>query len=330
MVKLSPTTFAKHARFFALAEHRRDTVEQVKAAVAASGTDDAIYRTDHSTAFAAAVRARSILGRLAGVVDVPIATTLPFLSAGAAAGFHGEMMHISVSAAALGNPATLFPHKVSGLVVVTEELLRHSQAEAILQRDMTAALTGAIDARMFDPAASTDSDNDGPASITSGAVPIDAAAVIDADGMDWLIAAMVAELIAAGSTLEYAAWITTPSVALALSLLRTEGHQRAYPGVSVIGGTLEGLPLLVSASATGLTLVDGSDLLVGDRNRAAIGFSRETTIDMDSEPDGSRRVSLYQTESIALKVSREISWRMRDGFVSFAEGLDLPLPTMPS
>lgn len=333
MVKIGPIPFEKHARAFALASHRNADLQDVrKELIDSADTGASIFASGHSVDFARAVRARSIIGRLPGVLSVPINVDLPFLSAGTQAAFRGEGQPASVSAAELGDPVNLFPHSVSALVVVTAELLRHSESEGVLRRDMINALAEAIDQRLLDPAADLDSEATGPAAITSGLTAIDASDVSDAPGVDALVSEMIYTLIAAGSTLENAAFIAPPTVALGLSLLRPLDLWTAIPTVSVLGGSLHGLPLLVTASAPpeSLTLVDGSDLMVGDRQQANIGHSKTASIDMSSAPEGDRRVSMYQTDSVALRVSREISWRLRQGFVSYAEGLSLPLPVLPS
>lgn len=331
MVKLD-RAFENHARWEALAKYHGESAASVRknTDVDALDTDSELHVTPFGASLAQAVRARSILQRIPGVVAAPFAE-LPFLTGGTEADFVGEARAVPVRAGTFGTNITLHPRRVSGLVVVTTELLRHSEAEAILRRDMTDALATAIDRRLLDPA-SDDGSGTRPASITNGITAIDATGVDTAANAEELVADMLADLIEAGSTLEAACWVTTPTVALALHMLRTAGHQRAFEGVTPLGGVLAGLPLIVSASAPdeGLTLLDGGDLLVADRNRGNIGYSTEATIDQSDAPDGNRFVSLYQANAVGVLVSREISWQMREGRVVYAENVDLPVPELSS
>lgn len=302
----------------------------LKAAIDPATTAGALHQPDRaSAAFVESIRPRTILGRLS-YLSVPFMRNLPFLTVGTSADFYGEAQPIAVNAGTL-SPLYLPHSRISGLVVISNELLESSEGEEALSRDLQNAVIEAQDRRLLDP---TSDDGSGirPASVTNTATPIDAGGVSTAAHVDAVVAALIAEVSDAGSTLENAAFITTPDVALGIASLRDTGGGRAFPGVGVRGGELGGLPLLTSAAAPAdaLILLDGSEVVVADDSEAQIATSQNATIDMSDGPSGANLVGMFQAEASALRVSRWVHWTLRRPYVSIATGLDLTLPEVPS
>ena len=302
----------------------------LKAAVDPSDTTSHLFQPNRVTqAFVDAVKARTVLGRMR-VVPVPFKTSIPWLTQSTTADFVGESVPIAVTVAAASAPIDLAAYKVSGLVVMTNELLAHSDSEAILERDLVQIVSEAIDRRFLDPTSGAVA-RVRPASITSGLTPIDASVVASANEVDGLLSTMVDELVTAGSNLLECVWACRPSVALSIAALRDSGGGRAFPELSPLGGTLMGFPVLVSASAPAgaLVLVDASEVLVADNGAAEIMTSQNAMLIQSDDPENdSNRVSMFQAEATALRVSRWISWQLRRPLASIATGLDIALPDL--
>jgi hypothetical protein len=276
--------------------------------------------------FADKNRAAAVLGKLP-YTHVPFVRNLPYITNGSTVDFYGEMSPISVSALGFGESIDLPRLRTSGILVVSNELLAHSQAAAIIEADLRRSDIEALDRRLLDPT-SQGVDRIRPASITYGLDPVDATGAGDPSTVDGVVAALLGELRDAGSSLVGVSFITTVKNAIALSLMRDLTGARAYPTVSATGGTIAGLPLIVSASAPADTLiaVDASELLVADDSEVEIATSRFAVIDQDDAPVGNQRVNMYQTESTAIKLLRWINWSMRRPFVAYASNFALPLP----
>jgi HK97 family phage major capsid protein len=324
----SPTDVARR-----LYDNDRDrhVVEILKADVdshGTTGTGSELYSPQRTSAeFVQAVRPLTILGRLQ-YRRVPFNTPLPFISVGTTFDFVGERMPISATVPSFGTNLIFAHTKIAGIIVASNTLLEHSQAEDVLRRDMVAGVIEASDRRLLDP----DSDDDSgarPASITNGITAVDASGATDSTDVDAIVAELINQLVTAGSTLRLAKFVTTNQVAIAISMLRDNGV-KAFPNVKATGGELGGLELLTSASAPAnqLTLVDGDEVLVADDNEAEIENSRVALIDQNTAPEGNTRVSMFQTESTAMRVTRYINWSMRKPFVALATGLDLALPEL--
>src|SRR5690606_22085320 len=99
-----------------------------------------------------------------------------------------------------------------------------------------------------------------------------------------------------------------------------------FPDVTAFGGSIFGIPLLVSAGCPDATLalIDADSLLVTD---AGIGIDavRHASFQFNSAPSAGATdvVSLFQTNAIGVKVERWITWRLSrtDG----AAWISLPL-----
>src|SRR5690606_19846724 len=115
-----------------------------------------------------------------------------------------------------------------------------------------------------------------PASITNGITPI-ASAGVTADAVRADIRALFAAFIAANNAPTSGVWIMTATQALSLSLMQNPLGQSEFPGVGMNGGTLFGLPVIVSEYVpTGtVALVNASDIYVGDEGGFTVDVSRE-------------------------------------------------------
>ncbi|MDN8615491.1 phage major capsid protein [Variovorax ginsengisoli] len=296
--------------------------EVTKAAVAAISSADT-GGVDVARAFFGLVREQSILGRLTGLRRVPFSTRMLAVTAGSRGYWVRQGQNKPLSRVALAG-STLDPLKVAAILVVTKEMLRANDeaAEATLQDDLVRAVTVVLDEAFMDP------DNAGvanemPASIAYGATQIQATSDFGAD-----LRAMIA---AFKGDLGYAAFVTSPDVAVGIATMTDSQGHYLFPGIGARGGELLGIPVLTTRS--NVTTTSGSSLLLIDPTgiAAAVGSmtldsSDQATLQMSDDPNDAGspvfNVSLYQTNGHAYKAEIDANWsRQRPGSVVALEGL---------
>jgi hypothetical protein len=112
--------------------------------------------------------------------------------------------------------------------------------------------------------------------------------------------------------------------ALYLASLRHDGVPR-FPNVTVTGGSITGVPVVISrAAANLLMLIDAGKIAVADSG-LDVAPSTETAVLMDDQPSTpSNLVSIWQTDSIALRFTRWLNWGLAgDDAVAYLELTDL-------
>lgn len=222
--------------------------------------------------------------------------------------------------------------KVAGISVISEELARFSSpsAEQLIRDALRDALRARLDIDFVDPAKAAVA-NVSPASITNGVTPITSGGAT-ADDIREDLAALMAAFIVANQDVADLVLIMPNTVALGLSLMRNSLGGREFDGITVKGGTLEGIPVIASqyamTAAAGNMLIAANASLIGlaDDEQVTVEASRETSLEMDSAPVGdsgvptgaTSMVSMWQTNSIALRAERFINWKkLRSGAVQY-------------
>lgn len=293
--------------------------------------------------FVAFLRPATILGKF-GTGGIPSLRKVPFRVAlvsqtsGGAGYWVGEGKAKPLTSFGFGR-TTLEPLKVANIAVVTEEVLRDSSpsAEAIIRDSLRDALVERLDTDFIDPN-KTASANVSPASITNGAESI-ASTGPDADDIRKDVRSVFAKFIAANNPPTSGVWIMSASTALALSMMVNALGQREFPGIGMNGGTFEGMPAIISEYAGDLlVLVNASDVYLGDEGGIAIDMSREASLEMDSAPSSNsttptaaQMVSMFQTNSVALRAERTINWaRRRASAVAYLTGVAYGGAVVPS
>jgi HK97 family phage major capsid protein len=286
--------------------------------------------------FLAALRPLTALGRLPGVRRVPARTRL-LQQVGPTRAHWVAQGDAKVVCLGSFTSATLDLKTVAGLTVATEELI--ASADIDVERALLADLLGAValemDIALLSPTNSGSAST--PASITHAAGPITVASSSIAD-LDAALGVAVAQLVAAGSDLRSAAWIMSPQLAAAMALLRGSGGSPAYPALGALGGALAGLPALVSVGLDGndsdgtssIALIDGSAIGMTE-GEPQLQASRQASIEMSDTPTGDSAaptatslVSMFQTDSVALRAVASVDWRLRvPGAVQLVTGISL-------
>lgn len=281
------------------------------------------------------LRPQTILGRFGtnGVPSlrrVPFNISIPTQTSGGAGYWVGEGAPKPLTQFAF-DTINLRWAKVANIAVITEELARFSNpsAEAIVRDQLAAAIRERLDIDFVDPAKNAVT-NISPASITNTAPTITSSGNT-ADDVRCDIKALFDLFIAANNIPTNGVWIMSTSTALALSLMMNPLGQPEFPSVTMTGGVLWGLPVITSeyvpSDSTGslVILVNASDIFLSDDGQVAIDASREASLQMldpsvsgagaptnnSATPTPTTLVSMFQTNSIAIRAERYINWAKR-------------------
>jgi HK97 family phage major capsid protein/HK97 family phage prohead protease len=303
-----------------------------KAAVPAGTTQDGNWAsplvgegTNVIADFVEFLRPRTILGRF-GNNGVPSLRNVPFNVPLVGQTEGGEGYWVGEGKA---KPLTSFGYernildifKVANIAVVTEELLRRSSpaAEALLRDSLAAAIAARLDIDFVNPAKGAVA-GVSPASITNGLTPVVSSGG-DADAVRADIRALMATFIAAQNAPTSGVWIMGSVTALALSMMTNPLGQPEFPGISMMGGTFNGMPVIVSdyIPAGTVVLANASDIYLADEGGIQVDMSREASLEMADNPahnsgtptGATSLVSMFQTNSVAFRVERFINWARR-------------------
>lgn len=319
-----------------------------KAAVAAATTSNESWAGalvgEESAVFADFVeflRPMTILGRF-GTGGVPSLRTVPFRvpligqTSGGQGYWVGEGKAKPLTKFDFSR-TTLEPLKVANIAVMSEEVLRYSSpgADVLIRDQLAQALAERMDIDFIDPAKAA-VEGISPASITNGVTPISASGTGTADDVRADLRSLYQNFIAANNTPSSAVLIMNGTTALALSLMVNALGQPEFPSVSMGGGTLNGVPVIVSeyipTDSTGsiVIMANAGDIYMGDEGGVMVDMSREASLEMDDAPThnsdtptGTSLVSLWQTNSVAMRAERFINWKLRrESAVAYLTGVN--------
>ena len=310
----------------------------IKSAVGAGSTSDPNWAgslvdeyQEYAGDFIEYLRPRTIIGRF-GQGGIPALTNLPFnvrvhaQTSGGSASWVGE---------GKAKPLTSYDFetvnfgyaKVAAIAVLTDELIRFSnpRADALVRDALANSVIERLDVDFIDPQ-KAEVGGVSPASITNGITPVASTGVPDDDA-----AAALGAFIAADITPTGGVWLMSGVTALALSQRKNALGQKEYPEMTMLGGTFQGLPVVVSQYVGNqLILVNASDVYLADDGGVAVDMSREASLEMESAPTGDsltgagvQMVSMFQTNSVAVRAERWINWkRRRNGAVAVISGVN--------
>jgi len=311
-----------------------EVAEVLKAAVAGGDTttsgwaSELVYNQNLASQFIELLRPKTILGRIPNLTPVPFNVRIAGADQGTSAYWVGQGKAIPVSKMHT-TQTTLGIAKAAGLVVLTQELVRSSapSAEMMVRNDLIAAIAQFLDQQFIAPDYAAVA-NVSPASVTNGVVPIaptgTTSAALRADVQTLFAAWIAANLDPSGGV-----WVMTPTTALAISLMLNALGQPVFPTINMNGGTFFGLPVVVSQSAMQvgspvsgegnlIVLINAPEILLADDGQVVIDASAEASIQMLDNPTNdaaagtpTTMVSMFQTDSVALRAVRFINWAKR-------------------
>ncbi|WP_339487843.1 phage major capsid protein [Pseudomonas sp. EL_65y_Pfl2_R95] len=265
------------------------------------------------------VMERSLLRRMSGFRRIPFRTNMLKVVNGAIGYWTAESKPVPVSKQSLVG-STIHPLKVNCIICVTEEAINTAGdiTEAGLQTDMERAVVDSLDLALLD-ATNAGVVDERPASITYGAPSIAASADAAADVTD-LINLFDGDLGAAY-------FVTDSATATNMAMLRNASGALVFPDVGARGGSVIGIPLLISraspvdSSGGQLALIDPTGIAYA-ADPIAVDKAQHATIAMSDDPESDpEQVSLWQTNTVAFKSSLPANWEVqRTGGVAYLSG----------
>lgn len=306
----------------------------MKAAVAAATTTDPTWAgnlveyRNMSSEFVEFLRPRTIVGQF-GTGTIPSLRRIPFnvripgKTAAGSASWVGEGYRKPVTASGY-NAVELKWAKLAAISVVTDELVRFSDPSilTLVRDDLAEAIIERMDIDFIDPAKAAGSGASlSPASITNGATAIPSTGN-DAESMRADIAALWAQADNTNLPATSAVYITDSRTARRLGMMYNALGNREFPNVTITGGNIDGVPVIVSnyvpADSDGslFILAFASEIYLADDGVVTIDTSREATIFMDdaaqtTTQDLARMVSMFQTNQQAIRAERYVNWAKR-------------------
>ncbi len=297
----------------------------LKSAIGAGSTTDPTWAgslveyQEYAQDFIEFLRPQTVIGRfgqggIPALRSVPFNVRIPAQTSGGSANWVGQ---------GKAKPLTKFDFesitfgfaKVAAIAVLTDELIRFSNpaADALVRNALAEAVIARLDTDFIDPA-KAESAGVSPASITNGIAAIPSTGNPDDDA-----AAAFGTFVAANLQPTGAVWLMSSTNALALSMRKNALGQKEYPEMTLLGGTFQGLPVIVSQYVGNrLVLVNAPDIYLADDGGVTVDMSSEASLEMESDPTGDsltptpvEMVSMFQTNSVAIRAERWINWKRR-------------------
>lgn len=320
---------------------------QLKATVAAGTTTDAtwagplVYANTFAGDFIEYLRARTLIGQ-ANFRRVPFNVRIAGQTSGGSANWVGQGKSKPVTKFDF-NATTIPFTKVAAISVLTQELMRFSDpsAEALVRDSLADTVIERVDLDLFDPDKAAVA-NVSPAGLLNGVAPITLPGAIDYSDPNSVRCAIAALWAPWDSTFlgTRPAYYTTPAVARMLAFAVDALGNRSFPEMTPFGGTLLGVPVRVSqylannggSGGAPFILVDESEVWLADDGNVTLDASEQATIEMSDTPvgstsatvtsNGSPFVSMWQTNSVALRAERFIWWGLRrSGAIQWIDGM---------
>jgi len=315
---------------------------KIKTAIPAGTTTDSTwaqplaYANLFSGDFIAYLRPRTLIGQ-ANFRPIPFNVKINGQTSGGTANWVGQGKAKPVTKFDF-NQTTVPFSKVAAIAVLSRELARFSDpaAETLVRDSLADCVIAKIDGDLFDPDAAAVA-NVSPAGLLNGVNPVSGPPKSGVDEDD-IRCALLNLWVPWDSTFMGArpAYYTTPAVARYLAFLRNAFGQPAFPGVTVNGGTLEGVPLRTSqyiannggSGGAPFILVDEAEIYLADDGSVTLDASEEASLEMSdapahnsSTPTAAQLVSMWQTNSTAFRAERFIWWGpRRSGAIQWIDG----------
>lgn len=298
--------------------HLDDMVTKASLGAVTTSTDSGALSNDPSNIgrlFLDFIRPKEVLGKL--TMARRVVPRMPILSGvtGATAAWRAEGAAIRITHGTFER-TMLELLSVAGITVVTDEVARSDDPRALvaLTRDLSKAVVFATDGAFLD-FQSAGTPGIEPPGIAYGGLEIQRDATLTDD---------LNQLLEAVGGLDWSgiALITSPRCALYLAqALNVEG-------LGLNGGSLWGIPVIVSAASPTetdtsgtrevITAINMDELLVTEGDGVEVETTNEANLKMDTAPGmngttptETNTVSLFQSNLTAVRCIRAVNWRMR-------------------
>jgi HK97 family phage major capsid protein len=244
---------------------------------------------------------------------IPPRTAISVVTTLASAGRTSEATWKALSKLSIDGE-TLTPIKCASIMVVSDALLRLSTSAALnlLNTELLGAVRDAVDREFLVEVC------DGIApTATSGSFPTDLKTLLTAVNTKGAGRHVLVVDVFTGTYLA-----TLPSA--------TSADEFAYPNMTPTGGVIQGIPVFVTDNMPSLGTVGAPSLVLIEAGQLALwadapvlAASGDATLAMDDDPSDVAQnvVSLFQTNSVAMRAERAISVkRLRDTAVAAITG----------
>ena len=286
------------------------------------------YAQNLEAEFIEYLRPRTIIGQIDSWRRVPFNMRVGSLTSGLTGYWVGQGLPIKVSKGTTSS-TSLGITKVAGLSAFDDEIMRLSSPsiDTLVRDQLTEACTAIIDTSLIDPNQGG-STNVQPASLTYGVTPTTATgtnyAALSADIQSMLDTILDVDVDPRGAVL-----VMPPQRALALSMMVTSLGVRQFTDISMEGGSIFGMRVVVSryvGSISGspnygdmIVLIHPREVFVADDGNVTIEASREASLELLDNPTNqstgataaTSMVSMFQTNSTAVKAVRFVNWTKR-------------------
>jgi HK97 family phage major capsid protein/HK97 family phage prohead protease len=311
-------------------DQSRDVAQVLKAPVSAfgstiTGPNPLVPLQYMESEFIELLRDKTIMDRIQGWRRVPFDIVMNQHTQGAISGWVGELQFKPVSEERM-EPVNLGRFKQAVIVPVSEEALeRAPNLDEIFVADMIAASVAMADNAMLN-AGFAGTLNISPASLAHLVAPVVATGTsISALRAD--IKAVIAKFIAAKIPLTGAVWVMPETQAVAIAMMENAIGGKAFPGMNLDGGSLEGIPVITSENidqtavvgppavpiGNRIFLIAAPEVLLAREDSFRIDYSREGTLVMDTAPavGATPTFSLFQQNAVGIRVERPINFKKR-------------------
>lgn len=300
-------------------------VEVIRASVAGGGTDSGEWGAElvgidgkYTGDFIEFLYSKTVFDKLP-LREVPENVTIKGQDGAATGYWVGQSKAIPVSAQDYSD-VTLTSLDAAALAVVSKRLLRESDpsAEMLVRDALVEASAQRIDTTFLGSAAA--SAGVSPAGLLNGVSALNSSGV-DVEGLYEDIRRLTSVFINAKNS-SGLTFVMNPDLANAISMLRSPLGVDQFPDINENGGTLKGKPVVTghNVNANHLILLKASDIWkIGDRG-VRVEMSGDATIEQETAPTGatdtpadmsSPRTSMFQSDSMAIKVVRTLSYQKR-------------------
>lgn len=282
-----------------------------------------VYADNLASEFVEFLRPQTIVGRLP-LRRVPFNIRFASQTTGAVAGWVGQGAAKPVTSFQTGTGSLGFT-KIAAIAVITQEIARFSSpsAEALVRDELARAVIERLDVDFIDPAQAAVA-NVNPASVTNGLTALSSAGT-SADNIRTDIQNLLEQFVLNNMNAANVVLIMPNTLALAASLLVNSLGQAEFPGLTINGGTLMGIPVVTSQYAANqsgagnlVIALDPNEILLADDGQVDVSVSTEASLEMSdaptstsATPTGASLVSLWQTNSIGIKAERFVNWTKR-------------------
>jgi hypothetical protein len=287
---------------------------EYKAAISPGTTSDAtwggplVVASASSEGFGAALKAKTLLGRIPGLRRPPLNSVLPVMTTGATVGWVGQAQAKPLSAGALsGVPLAFF--NAQGMFVFTDEHVKLAipGSDKFLRDELITELVEFFDVSAFDPAI-TEIAGTRPASLTNGA-PSAAASGTTAAAAATDVKAAISAFFAANADASAPVMITSPALAVPIAI--ATGSQT----LGAMGGSLFGIPAITSGAVAGLVIfMDAAQVYVAEEPGITLDATKQASLEFESTPANPTTAStvlknLWQTNLTAIKAEKMVAWK---------------------